>query len=138
MEVGILQLLDTGAFEVRDRDSPILRAAVRLLDLARGERPDSDETAQILCRDLESTDAIALTMVSNFLEIDTFLGGDRERYVLSILKNLEGKEFAQLPSLREQLNKILNAKRSNLILREIWIDKLLLPDDAYSVLEQAK
>lgn len=132
----VLNDLEHSAFRMESADHPIVRSSVTLLDMAHGGRPNPDYAAKILCASDDDRYATDLRLVGDFFEKDDFLINDRERYLTSLLRYLEGKSDSNVLKVRDALKKHLNSRRSTLTRRETWIDKLRLPSDAYTILQK--
>jgi hypothetical protein len=127
--------LHPSAFLLKEEDPPMIQVASQILAAAApySGQPDPETFAQVLCQNLSTGNS---SLIRLCLENDGIPADLRRSYLLTLVHHLEGVLPERAGQFRELLRRALDTRRSGLISREVWINKLRLPADAYASLQR--
>jgi hypothetical protein len=127
--------LHPSSFLLRDDDPPVIQMATQILAAAAySSRPEPATFARVMCKGLSTHNLLPLIITC--LDEDLIPASLRRDYNLSLVYHAQEVSPEHAGQLRELLTRVLDTRRSGLISREIWSDKLKLPADTYASLQR--
>jgi hypothetical protein len=127
--------LHPSSFLLNEDDPPVIQMVTQILAAAapHSSKPEPTMFGCIMCKGLSNNNA---PLIRACLDEDLIPAHLRRDYTLSVVRHMQEVSPERASQFRELLRRALDTRRSGLISREIWSDKLKLPADAYASLQR--
>jgi hypothetical protein len=131
--VETLRLLPASAFVAMEDDSRRTRIASLVLSLSTAHA--TANISDVLdSPGWNDQDSALVNLLAAFLKNEILPLDDRLLMLAELMKSSNKLGSSSWRKFVEALHRALDARKSGLLLKEIWIDKLKLPEDSFSVL----
>ena len=128
---NLLRQLPSAAFIANGDDDPIVTASVAVLRIAKDGRANED-----VINSIRTVPKFGLPLLCSICAAEILNRDQREELVVAVIQQLESSAD-YYEELHAVLKKLLDARKSGLHERTMWVDKLKLPQGAFEVMISA-